>query len=511
MRNRAESIMGKSHSQIQITLSDTEEEKLIEALESFMNGAEISDEWEEVIPESAVNWLKDYVPKLAGVLSEDVLERTREVIRGSMMTGSTLQERMKALRESSETLQKMADARIESIARTEITRADSMGRLIEMKGNEDVIGVEFSAIMDDRTTDMCAERHGLVMRLDDPRLPENTPPLHVQCRSLLQALTVYDYPDGLLTSHEFDEVPSGIQRESDIEEFRKILDTKAEVPIQESTGVLIQKSPDIESLIQKFPEIESIIKEYPDIPIEILLEMMPQENPVKETIQTTIDIPKAQTIAEANRLAVELGIAEYANFGELDVETANEIIENIKITQNMFPNLMKLEFVGSMAARNGLYGFTDEEGVAGAFRKLGYGENARGLLAYSSFGGRENMLEARKKAVRSLDCPIGTDSIKGLIDHEIGHWIDNSYWIREDERIKKLFDAFHMEDEWYTPPSGLGIVYGSPRMGPDLSNYANRNIKEFIAEGWTEYRNNPNPRSLSEEIGNIIMEHVQKK
>ena len=66
---------------------------------------DVSDEWNEVIPESAVNWLKDYVPKLAGVLSEDVLEKTREVIRGSMMTGSTLQERMKALRESSDVLQ----------------------------------------------------------------------------------------------------------------------------------------------------------------------------------------------------------------------------------------------------------------------------------------------------------------------------------------------------------------------------------------------------------------------
>lgn len=119
-------------------------------------------------------------------------------------------------------MQRMTDARIETIARTEITRADSMGRLIEMKGNDDVIGVEFSAIMDDRTTEMCTERHGLVMRLDDPRLPENTPPLHFQCRSLLLSLTVYDYPDGLLTSREFDEVPSGIQRETDIEEFRKI-------------------------------------------------------------------------------------------------------------------------------------------------------------------------------------------------------------------------------------------------------------------------------------------------
>ncbi|MBQ3395474.1 MAG: minor capsid protein, partial [Synergistaceae bacterium] len=213
----------KYHGRINLSDKD-EEEKLIEVLQAFMN-EEVSDEWQEVIPESAVNWLKDYVPKLAGVLSADVLEKTREVIRGSMMTGSTLQERMKALRESSDVLLRMTDARIETIARTEITRADSMGRLIEMKGNDDVIGVEFSAIMDDRTTEMCAERHGLVMRLDDPRLPENTPPIHPRCRSMLLSLTVYDYPDGVLTSHEFDEVHSGIQRETDIEEFRKILDS----------------------------------------------------------------------------------------------------------------------------------------------------------------------------------------------------------------------------------------------------------------------------------------------
>ena len=181
-----------------------------------------------MIPEEAVNWLKDYVPKLAGVLSEDVTTKVNSVIRESMMTGTTLQERMKALRESSEVIQRMTDARIESIARTEITRADTMGRLISMKSNEDVIGVEFSAIMDDRTTEICSSRHGLFMRLDDPRLPENTPPLHCRCRSLLIPCTVYDFPDGLLTSHEFDEVPAGKQRDYDIEEVRKILNPEPE-------------------------------------------------------------------------------------------------------------------------------------------------------------------------------------------------------------------------------------------------------------------------------------------
>lgn len=195
----------------------------MELLREFMTFDE-SNDWNEIIPIEAVNWLEGYVPTLAGVLNTAVLEKTREVIRSSLLEGLTLKERMKALRESSGELARMTDNRIEAIARTEITRADSIGRLISMKANDDVIGVEFSAVMDDRTTEMCIERNGLIMRLDDPRLPENTPPLHVSCRSLLLSLTVYDFPDGVLTSHEFDEVHSGIQREEDIAEFTQILE-----------------------------------------------------------------------------------------------------------------------------------------------------------------------------------------------------------------------------------------------------------------------------------------------
>ncbi len=188
-----------------------------------LRGLLISGKWDKVIPQDAVEWLDSYTPRLAGIYSNAVLEKTRDVIRSSMIEGSTLQERMKALQASSAEIAAMSKHRIEAIARTEITRADTMGRLISMKANDDVIGVEFSAVMDDRTTDICASRHGLVMRLDDPRLPENTPPLHVNCRSLLIPVTVYDYPDGLLTSHEFDEIASGIQRPEDIEEVQKIL------------------------------------------------------------------------------------------------------------------------------------------------------------------------------------------------------------------------------------------------------------------------------------------------
>ena len=206
-----------------VTLSDlSEDEQIKELLRDFIE-LDASEEWYEIIPMEAVNWLNDYVPKLAGIFSASVLEKTREVIQKSMLEGSTLQERMKALRESSEELSRMTNQRIEAIARTEITRADSMGRLIQMKANDDVIGVEFSAVMDDRTTEMCIERNGLMMRLDDPRLPENTPPIHISCRSLLISLTIYDFPDGVLTSHEFDEVTAGNQRPEDISIIAELL------------------------------------------------------------------------------------------------------------------------------------------------------------------------------------------------------------------------------------------------------------------------------------------------
>ena len=201
------------------------DEELRKILRKFIE-LEASEDWDAVIPQDALEWLESYTPKLSGGLSDAVLSGVNEVIRGSMREGTTLKERMTALRESSAELSKMSDARLETIARTEITRADTMGRLVSMTRNPDVIGVEFSAIMDDRTTEMCSERHGLVMTLDDPRLPENTPPIHPRCRSMLLSCTIYDYPDGLQTSHEFNEVHAGIQRSEDIEEVRKILNPR---------------------------------------------------------------------------------------------------------------------------------------------------------------------------------------------------------------------------------------------------------------------------------------------
>ena len=246
-----------------ITLSDiqSEDENLRDELEKFIS----SGEWHDIIPKDAVDWLNNYVPKLSGSLSEDILNRTREVIQKSMIEGSTLNERMKALQEAAPELAAMSQRRIESIARTEITRADTMGRLISMKNNSDVIGFEFSAILDDRTTDICSSRHGLFMKIDDPRLSFNTPPQHVNCRSMLLSVTIYEYPDGLLTSTEFDEIPASNQRQVDIDDVRKIIEAEVKptviptIPVKENL-VFAAAVSSIEDLRKMFSNNEIPIK-----------------------------------------------------------------------------------------------------------------------------------------------------------------------------------------------------------------------------------------------------------
>jgi len=59
----------------------------------------------------------------------------------------------------------------------------------ELKGF--IKAVEFSAILDSRTTDICEARDGLILAIDDPRLSANTPPLHYQCRSILVPVDKY--------------------------------------------------------------------------------------------------------------------------------------------------------------------------------------------------------------------------------------------------------------------------------------------------------------------------------
>ena len=66
--------------------------------------------------------------------------------------------------------------------------------------------------------------------------------------------------------------------------------------------------------------------------------------------QTATGVPQAKTIAEAERLAVSLGLAKHADFTDLDVSAANEMIAQIKAAKDLAPDLPELEIIGGTAA-----------------------------------------------------------------------------------------------------------------------------------------------------------------
>lgn len=180
-------------------------------------------DWTDVLPENALDWIGTYTPQLARVLEESLLEKCRDEISNGLRQGLTNEE---VMRELSKTFDRFSQFRLETIARTESMRAYNLGSIIGMKRARGVAGVEFLAIMDERVTPQCEARNGMRLRLDDPHIINNTPPLHPRCRSVLIPLLDDEVEDGwkgdsdLAARLEIDE--PGIQRDVDIEAVRKV-------------------------------------------------------------------------------------------------------------------------------------------------------------------------------------------------------------------------------------------------------------------------------------------------
>lgn len=88
------------------------------------------------------------------------------------------------------------------------------------------------------------------------------------------------------------------------------------------------------------------------------------------------------------------------------------------------------------------------------------------------------------RLVASKSSPIGCSTVKSIVDHEIGHEIDRMVDARNDKKIEKMYNQ----------------LISKPDAANHLSSYATTQVGEFIAEGYAEYRNNPNPRPFARAV-----------
>jgi len=137
-----------------------------------------------------------YALKIGNDFEKDKKEKLKSIFKKKMeegYTGRTLENEIK--KEFSE----WSNKRIKDIARTETTKAYNYGRLETGRENYKNGGIvralKFVAVMDNRVTDTCQRRHGLVLAIDDPLVDRNTPPLHVRCRSIWEFVDKYDWEE----------------------------------------------------------------------------------------------------------------------------------------------------------------------------------------------------------------------------------------------------------------------------------------------------------------------------
>lgn len=139
---------------------------------------------------------------ITGVLEPDVLQQVLTLLQNGVLYDKSLRQMMVDLEKDSKLLSVLpatdaagravnVPARIENIVRTNTSGALNMGRTNlfnrdEYKGF--IQAFEYSAILDDRTTDICESLNGRVRK----DWGSYTPPNHFQCRSILVPVTVLD-------------------------------------------------------------------------------------------------------------------------------------------------------------------------------------------------------------------------------------------------------------------------------------------------------------------------------
>ena len=230
----------------------------------------------------------------------------------------------------------------------------------------------------------------------------------------------------------------------------------------------------------------------------------------------------AKTIAEAEEaFRAQLGVkCRLDGFKKSDMAQVRDIFECVRSHFKTFPELREeVHFVGSMQGRvkafaeeffkemrsNPHNSWARDEDIQKVAmrraRKVAY----TSCYAYSHSAGKEYGLDgvvfntawAGTKITESLQGdvkakfhPEGCDTVKSVFDHELGHRIDELLHVSQQLGSK----------DWYQE----AIVLGAGYIKDNLSKYAMTNLKEFVAEAWSEYLNNPNPRELASHVGEMI-------
>ena len=225
------------------------------------------------------------------------------------------------------------------------------------------------------------------------------------------------------------------------------------------------------------------------------------------------------TAKKAAQWAMDNDLADFADYTGVNAEVANEFNRSLFDHLQKYPQLREAQkFVGSTQAQYARWKQFEIERQLPEYLKLNPGEtedrlrkylarhvkmpvvnpqtlatswnekNVSGITVNKEWGVNPDKFKAALAYnVETKFHPVGCDTIRSVVDHELGHQLDDLLGLRTDPVILKLWNQ------------------DKALLKDGLSGYGSKDkIYEMIAEGWAEYLNNPNPRSIAKTIGERI-------
>ena len=460
-------------------------------------------------------------------------EITRTIQRG-MVEGSTVQSLTRQIASVTNKHKRQAEA----LVRTSVNHISSEARSAVNKANDDILkGEEYVSVLDGRTTIGCAALDGKILGFDEPPFT----PRHWNCRSLrVPVLQDRFQEEGLEGTRASMDGPVSAKRtysgwlKGQSKEFRVQVLGKERAALFDAGKLSLDDFVDANGNPISLKQLQVLdgatnVRKTPKVVIK------PTPGTGKIPGQTKKFVP-AKTIKEAEKFAQENGLARVAKFGKLDIETANEMNQSMLESIERMPALKgRMSFMGSAQENNRIFYAETVAYNADFYRKsypqwsekvviqvakkeskkrktTGYAfardkvpdkngwrdfyKDTDGISFNEKWGSASSIQKFKDSIasdVKSKWHPEGTEALRSVMDHEIGHQIDYLLELRKNPEIINLYTQY------------------KPQMGEYLSRYGAKNVAEFIAESWTEYINNPTPRPLAKQIGDIINAEYAKQ
>lgn len=404
--------------------------------------------------------------------TDKLAETVKQEIVNGMIQRINLKTMTKRVSERFETAKKND---VERLLRTEVNYVLNQATLDGYK-EAGIEKYEFSATLDNRTSQICSELHGNIFEIKNIAVGLNYPPMHPRCRST--TIPIIDYENLVKQGRE------ELEKNSIIEDNLGFSKKEALTDVKDSS---ITKYTDSKSIQEanEFAEKLGLRADYTGIDIRCANEWNKGLYDMKEKFPEILETIHFVGSSQSRNKLIEQDVLDYLfsqNYSQIEINTfLTKLREEISIG--------KTEFAVSMTVPKEL----KKEVVYRVIDKYsGITMNAKYFKDY------DKVIEISRQQVETKNSPIGCDTVKATFDHEFGHKIDYFLGLRKNSEIRKMCLKNLQED------------------GENLSLYSvyNKDIqtcfKETIAESWSEYCNNPKPREIAKTIGELIESEYRK-